>query len=112
MDISTIKEIVELIIALIGLIGAGVGAYFAVKNWVAKNKEKTFNEKLAMLKTVADASMKEAEASGKSGADKKTMVMNAIKEACKAAGLNVDLFINQLSDYIDSSIDWFNGMKK
>jgi len=110
--INTAYGLVTLIGAIIGLIGTGVGTFFSIKNWIAKNKEKTFNEKLAMLKSVADAAMKEAEASGKSGVDKKTMVMNVVKESCKAADLDVDLFINQLSDYIDNSIKWFNGMNK
>ena len=110
--ITTAYGLVTLIGAIIGLIGTGVGTFFSIKNWIAKTKEKTFNEKLAMLKSVADAAMKEAEASGKSGADKKTMVMNVVKESCKAAGLDIDLFINQLSDYIDNSITWFNGMSK
>jgi hypothetical protein len=65
-----------------------------------------------MIMEMADAAMKEAEKSGKSGADKKQMVIDAVKAGCKAAGINLDLFIDQLSDYIDSSISFVNNMKK
>jgi hypothetical protein len=65
-----------------------------------------------MIMNMADAAMKEAEASGKSGADKKQMVIDAVKAGCKAAGVNMDLFIDQLSDYIDQTIAFVNGMKK
>jgi hypothetical protein len=40
------------------------------------------------------------------------MVIDAVKAGCKAAGINLDLFIDQLSDYIDSSISFVNNMKK
>jgi hypothetical protein len=65
-----------------------------------------------MIMEIADAAMNEAERSGKTGADKKQMVIDAVKAGCKAAGINLDLFIDQLSDYIDSSISFVNNMKK
>jgi hypothetical protein len=61
---------------------------------------------------MADAAMKEAEKSGKSGADKKEMVIEIVKASCKAAGVNLDTFIDQLGDYIDQTIAFVNGMKK
>jgi hypothetical protein len=60
---------------------------------------------------IADAAMKEAEKSGKSGADKKEMVIEAVKAGCKAANVNIDQFINQLADYIDQTIAFVNDMK-
>lgn len=62
--------------------------------------------------SMADAAMKEAETSLKSGEDKKQMVIDSVKAGCKAAGINLDLFIDQLSDYIDQTIDFVNCMKK
>lgn len=56
--------------------------------------------------------MKEAEASGKSGADKKEMVMDAVKAACKSQGLDLDSFLDQLSAYIDQTITFVNSMTK
>jgi phage-related minor tail protein len=62
--------------------------------------------------SMADAAMKEAEASMKSGEDKKQMVIDAVKASCKTAGINVDTFIDQLVDYIDQTISFVNDMKK
>lgn len=65
---------------------------------------------------IADAAMTEAERAAKEGLIEKTakkqMVIDAVKAGCKAAGINLDLFIDQLSDYIDSSISFVNNMKK
>jgi hypothetical protein len=60
----------------------------------------------------ADAAMKEAEKSDKSGVDKKQMVIDTVKASCKAAGLDISTFIDQLDSYIDQTIDFVNNMKK
>ena len=65
-----------------------------------------------MIMEMADAAMKEAEKSCKTGADKKKMVIDSVKASCKAAGLDLDLFIDQLSDYIDQTISFVNDMSK
>jgi len=103
--ISTINGLITLITALIGLIGTGVGAFFAAK-------EKSFNELKTMVFSMADAAMKEYEHSTLKGADKKKAVIESVKASCKAAGVDLDLFLDQLDSYIDSCIDWYNGMKK
>jgi hypothetical protein len=56
--------------------------------------------------------MTEAEASMKDGESKKKMVIDSVKASCKSAGIDIDLFIDQLSDYIDSTIKFVNNMKK
>ena len=110
--LNTVQEIIALVTGLCGLISAGIGAYFAIKNWIAVTKNKNAQEIWAMIMEIADTAMKEAEKSCKTGADKKTMVINAVKASCKAAGLDVDLFIDQLSDYIDQTISFVNDMSK
>lgn len=110
--LTTANGIVTLITGLIGLIGTGIGAYYAIKNWITVLKTKSSQEIWSMIMNMADAAMKEAEASGKSGADKKQMVIDAVKAGCKAAGVDMDTFIDQLSDYIDQTISFVNGMKK
>lgn len=60
---------------------------------------------------LADAAMKDAQASMLSGAEKKQMVIDAVKAGCKEAGIDIDLFIDQLSDYIDQTINFVNDMK-
>jgi phage-related minor tail protein len=69
-----------------------------------------------MIMEMADAAMKEAERAAKEGliekAAKKQMVIDAVKAGCKAAGVNLDDFIDQLSAYIDDTIKFVNEMKK
>lgn len=110
--ITTANGIITLITGLVGLIGTGIGTYFAIKNWITVFKTKNAQEVWAMIMEMADAAMKEAEASMKDGETKKQMVIDSVKAGCKAAGVDADLFIEQLSDYIDSTIKFVNGMKK
>ena len=110
--LNTVQEIIALVTGLCGLVSAGIGAYFAIKNWIAVTKNKNAQEIWAMIMEIADAAMKEAEKSCKTGADKKTMVIESVKASCKAAGLDLDSFIDQLSDYIDQTINFVNAMSK
>ena len=110
--LNTVQELIALVTGLCGLVSAGIGAYFAIKNWIAATKSKNAQEIWAMIMEVADAAMKEAEKSCKTGADKKAMVIESVKASCKAAGLDLDLFIDQLSDYIDQTISFVNDMSK
>ena len=110
--ISTTNGLIALITGLLGLIGTGIGAFFAIRNWIKAVKEKSSKEIWDMIMTLADAAIKEAEKTGKSGADKKTMVIESVKAGCKSAGLNIDEFIDQLSAYIDTTIGFVNDMTK
>ena len=42
--ITTANGIITLITGLVGLIGTGIGAFFAIKNWIKLLKEKNANE--------------------------------------------------------------------
>ena len=110
--ITTANGFIALLTGLVGLISAGVGVFFAIKNWIKATKEKSSKEIWAMIMEIADAAMKEAEKSTLSGAGKKELVVNMVKEGCKAAGIDLGPFIDQLGAYIDSCISWFNGMSK
>ena len=110
--LNTVQEIIALVTGLCGLVSAGIGAYFAIKNWIKVTKNKNAQEIWAMIMEIADTAMKEAEKSCKTGADKKTMVIESVKASCKAAGLDLDSFIDQLSDYIDQTINFVNAMSK
>ena len=110
--LNTVQEIIALVTGLCGLVSAGIGAYFAIKNWIKVTKNKNAQEIWAMIMEIADTAMKEAEKSCKTGADKKTMVIDTVKASCKAAGLDLDSFIDQLSDYIDQTISFVNDMSK
>jgi len=114
MTLEQIYLLVELITALVGLVGTGIGAFFAIKGFIKAFKEKDSKQKWSMIMEMTDAAIKEAEKTGASGADKKTMVIESVKASCKAAGLELDEFIDQLSDYIDQTISFvnsFNGKK-
>ena len=106
------QGVLALITGLIGLISAAVGAYFAVKNFIKATKSKNANEIWSMMMSMTDAAMKEAEASQKSGEDKKQMVLDSVNAACKSAGLDMSLFLDQLNTYIDQTISFVNQMKK
>ena len=110
--ITTVNGLITLITALIGLIGTGVGTFFAIKNWIKATKEKSSKEIWNMIMEMAYAAMKEYEHSSLHGADKKKAVIESVKASCKAAGVDVDLFVDQLSAYIEDAIKWYNGMKK
>lgn len=110
MNLDTLQQILSLITGLVGLIGTGIGAFFAIKNWVQAIKQKSNSEIWSTIVSMADAAMKEAEASGKAGADKKQMVIDSVKAGCKAAGLEMDSFIDQLGAYIDQTIGFVNDM--
>ena len=110
--LNTIQEIIALATGLCGLISAGIGAYFAIKNWIKVTKNKNAQEIWAMVMEMTDAAMKEAEKSCKTGADKKKMVIDSVKAGCKSAGLDISNFLDQLDAYIDQTISFVNQMKK
>lgn len=109
--ISNVNEWVLFLGSLLSLISAGCGVFFAVKNWIAALKTKQNAEIWALVMEIADNAMKEAEASKASGADKKSMVINAVKAGAEAAGLDISAFLTQLDLYIDQTIDFVNKMK-
>ena len=110
--IQTAEGLISLITALGGLVGTFLGVFFAIKNWFKALKEKNAKQIWELICQIADAAMKDVEKSTLKGAAKKEAVVSAVKEGCKAAGIDVGPFIDQLGDYIDSCIDWYNGMTK
>lgn len=109
--ITTANSIITLVTGLVGLIGTGVGTYFAIKNWIEVLKTKNSQEIWSLIMEMADAAMKEAEASLADGETKKQMVLDSVKASCKAAGIDAEMFVSQLSDYIDNTIKFVNSMK-
>lgn len=112
MNLGTAQQVIALLTGLMGLITAGISAYFAIKNFIVATKEKSSKEIWALIMKLADAAMKEAEQSLLDGESKKKMVMDSVKQGCKAAGINLDSFIDQLSDYIDDTIKFVNDFNK
>lgn len=110
--LNTANGIVSLIVGLVSLIGAGVSVFFLFKNLFKTMKNNTAQENWKLIMKIADQAMAEAEASLKDGESKKKMVIDCVKEGCKAAGINVDDFIDQLGAYIDDCIKFVNSVKK
>lgn len=110
--IGTAQGIITLIISLFSLISGGITAYIGIKSLIKSMKEKSFKENWETIQALAKAAMKEFEHSSLKGADKKAAVMNSVKAGAKAAGINIDLFIDQLDAFIDQSIAWYNDMNK
>lgn len=110
--VNTAQGIIALLTGLLGLIGTGIGAFFAIKNGIENMKNKNASEIWKMILEMTDSAIKEAEASGASGEDKKQMVIDMIKASCKSASIDIDPFLDQLSDYIDSTISFVNSMIK
>lgn len=104
------EQIITLITGLLSLIPTAIAAYFAIKNFIAVTKEKSSKEIWALIMSLADAAMKEAEKSLQDGESKKQLVIDSVKAGCKSAGVDLAMFIDQLSDYIDDTIDFVNCM--
>jgi hypothetical protein len=105
------NELIVLLTSALGLIGTGVGTFFAIKFWIKNNKNKSTQELWALIMEMADAAMAEAEKTNATGAEKKEMVIQAVSAGTKAAGVDMDIFLNQLSNYIDQTIAFVNRMK-
>ena len=111
--ITTANGLIALITGLVGLISTGVTAYFAFKAWKKAFKDKNAQEKWNMIQEIAKTAIDEVEHSGIIGSDnKKEAAIEIVKKTCKVAGLDIDVFIDQLSEYIDSCIKFYNDMKK
>jgi hypothetical protein len=105
-------EIISLVIGLVGLITAGIAAYYAIVNFIKSLKDKKAEELWALVMTMADAAMKKAEASQIGGAEKKQLVIDTVAAGLSAAGLDISDFLTQLSSYIDETITFVNEMQK
>lgn len=105
-------EIISLLTGLIGLISAGVTAYFAIKTFIKSLKEKKSTEIWNLVMTIADAAMREAEASQLDGEGKKQLVIDTVKAGLDAAGLDITDFLEQLSKYIDDTIAFTKEMQR
>lgn len=108
--LETANGLIGLISGLCGLIGAGVSIFFMIKALISNMRTKTKEQNWAFIMEVADSAMKSVEKSQKEGKDKKEMVIQAVNDACKTAGIELNGFIEQLSAYIDQCIDFANSI--
>jgi hypothetical protein len=102
--VELICSIIGAIVTLAGLVPAAVAL---VKFVIKSIKDKNWSA----IKEIADKAMVAAEASGKSGADKKQMVIDAVVAGCKAANIDIDESqLKALADYIDKIIAEHNQL--
>lgn len=102
-----------LITFIIGFIGA-IAALIPVSiKLVKKGKELVEHKDWAKIKEIADKAMRKAEETGKTGVEKKEIVIAAVKAGCIEAGIDIDeTLLKNLADYIDTTIEWINDMIK
>jgi hypothetical protein len=110
--IKLLQEIIPLLTGFVGLISACVATYAAVVNFIKNLKGKKATEIWNLVMTIADAAMKEAEASQLDGEGKKKLVIDSVKAGLAAAGIDATDFLDQLSQYIDDTIAFTKGMQK
>ena len=108
--ITTANGLIALLTGLCGLIGTGIGAFFAIRNWVKLMKQKSAKEVWDTIMAAADAAMEQVEHLDVYGGDAKQMVIDMVKKTCVAMGLDISGFIDQLGAYIDDCIDFHNRM--
>ena len=105
--LETTQGIIALIssgLVLLGtILGLSVKLYRAIKQIIDNNNWNKIIE-------LADVAITAAEETGKSGADKKQLVIEAVEEGCRKLGITVDL--DQLSNYIDKCIQFANRLNK
>lgn len=108
--ITTANGLIALLTGLCGLIGTGIGAFFAIRNWVKLMKQKSAKEVWDTIMTAADAAMQEVEHLDVYGGDAKQMVIGMVKKSCLSMGLDISSFVDQLGAYIDDCIKFHNNM--
>ena len=112
MDLETLKLVLEIIGLAVGLIGGIGGVVFGIVQFFQNMKGKSAREVFETLKNIAMEAMSAAESSGKTGADKKTMVLEAVQAGAQAAGIEfTDELEAQISAFIDKSINFANTIK-
>jgi hypothetical protein len=110
--ITSANGLITLIIGLFGLVSAGISLFALIKNLIKTSKDKTFQENWKLIMQIADKAMAAASETSLANTDKKTQVVEAVKAGCKAAGIDADSFMDQLSAYIDDCIAFAHSIKR
>ena len=108
--ITTANGLIALITALASLIATGISIFVAVKQILKNAKNKTLADNWVFIQNIAKAAMEKAEETGAAGADKKKMVIEAVKAGCLEAGVDIAPFVDQLDAFINNSITFVNSL--
>lgn len=110
--ITTANGLIALLTGLCGLIGTGIGAFFAIRNWIKLMKQKSAKEVWDTIMTAADAAMEQVEHQELYGEDAQQAAVEIVKATCAAIGLDINAFIDQLNAYIKDCIGFHNRMNE
>ena len=110
--ITSAQALIALITGLAGLISAGVTAFIAVRKVIRANKGKSLKEIWALIMKLADAAMVEVEKTELKGASKKDKAIAIVNAAAKESGIDITPFTEQLSAYIDQTVEFVNTFNK
>lgn len=106
-------QVIALLTGLVGLIEAAIMTWQAIKNRIAQEKAKTAAEQWNTIQTFADAVIKETEHSGVTGSQSKLdYAVEKVTNGCKAIGLNIAPFTEQLIAYINDTVKFVNEFNK
>ena len=95
-------ELIELI--ALATIAIGIGIYYLIK--ALKNGW------LKQLQETIETAIAQAEATGKTGDQKKALVLEAVREKCLELGIPYDFMSKVISRLIDKIVAHYNVIKK
>jgi len=110
--ITNAQALIALIIGFFSLLSGAITAFLSIKKVIKANKGKSLKEIWALVMKLADAAMIEAEKTALNGAAKKDKVITMVNAAAREAGIDISAFTEQLSEYIDQTINFVNTMSR
>jgi hypothetical protein len=110
---TTVEGWVGLVVLIAGLIGALLKLIPTLIQVHKLTVEAIKQKNIEKLKKVASAAMTGVQASMKSGAEKKEIVMSAVEAAAKEMNVEIDKeALIELSNHIDSMKTYYNTVKE
>lgn len=110
---TTVEGWVNLVVFIAGFVAAVAALVPTVIKLVKKGAELAKNKNWSKIEKIAMEAMKAAEETGKKGAEKQQMVIDAVVAGCKEAEIEIsEEDLKNLVKYINETIEWFNGMNE
>ena len=110
---TTVEGWVNLVVFIAGFVAAVAALVPTVIKLVKKGAELVKNKNWSKIEKIAMEAMKAAEETGKKGAEKQQMVIDAVVAGCKEAEIEFsEEDLKNLVKYINETIEWFNGMNE
>ena len=110
---TTVEGWVNLVVFIAGFVAAVAALVPTVIKLVKKGAELVKNKNWSKIEKIAMEAMKAAEETGKKGAEKQQMVIDAVVAGCTEAEIEIsEEDLKNLVKYINETIEWFNGMNE